>query len=228
MARPYLRSGAAAAPDSGALDLDRLLAATAPVSWGALLGVLPESTTTSLLAKARHANRHLQPSAAELPSLVEAAVARSRLPENMFGPFTVSAPTGVTSPPPVHWAHVDTGAMVNLVHRGVLHAFPELLQYCQPHAHSVRGVGGAVQLVTSILVGVPVSLGSNRAPGSSFSSDFYVLDIASYHWLFGLPLLAAVEGEVLCKPRILRFRLGAEGKGELVALPLVPRSSLPT
>ena len=78
------------------------------------------------------------------------------------------------------------------------------------------------------LVGVPVSLGSNRAPGSSFSSDFYVLDIASYHWLFGLPLLAAVEGEVLCKPRILRFRLGAEGKGELVALPLVPRSSLPT
>ena len=60
-------------------------------------------------------------------SLVEAAVVRSQLPENMFGPFTVLAPEGVAHPPHMYWDHVDTGAMVNLVHRGVLYAFAELL-----------------------------------------------------------------------------------------------------
>lgn len=84
-----------------------------------------------------------------------------------------------------------------------------------------------MQPVTSILVGVPISLGSNKAPGSCFSSDFYVLDSPSYHWLFGLPLLAAIDGEVLCKPRMLRFCLGTEGNNELVALLLAPRSKLP-
>ena len=84
-----------------------------------------------------------------------------------------------------------------------------------------------MQAVTSILVDVPISLGSDQAAGSRFFSDFYVLDSTSYHWLFGLPLLAAIDGEVLCKPRVLRFRLGAEGSGELMALPLVARSQLP-
>ena len=84
------------------------------------------------------------------------------------------------------------GAMVNLVHHVLLHAFPELLCYFQLHAHSVCGVGGAVQPVTSILVGIPISLGSDRMPGSSFCMDFYVLDNSSYHWLFGLPLLMAL------------------------------------
>ena len=153
--------------DPGTLDLDCLLAATAAISWGALLGMLPESTTTSLLAKAHHANIHLQPSAAELPSLVEAALVYSQLPENMLGSFTVPAPEGNAHPLHVHWVHVDTGAMVNLVHRGVLHAFLELLWYCQPHAHSVCWVDCAMQPVTSILVSVPISLGSNCAPGCS-------------------------------------------------------------
>ena len=75
---------------------------------------------------------------------------------------------------------------------------------------------------------MPVSLGSDRTPGSSFCSDFYVLDNPSYHWLFGLPLLAAMEGEVLCKPQVLCFHLGAARNSELVALPLVLRSSLPS
>ena len=51
--------------------------------------------------------------------------------------------------------------MVNLVHHVLLHAFPELLCYFQLHTHSVCGVGGAVQPVTSILVGISVSLGSD-------------------------------------------------------------------
>lgn len=55
-ARPYLRASVRTSLDAATLDLDRLLAATAPVSWGALLCVLPEDTTSTLLAKARRAN----------------------------------------------------------------------------------------------------------------------------------------------------------------------------
>ena len=60
---PYLHLRTYASLDPGILDLNPLLAATAPISWGALLGALPESSTTSLLAKACHANSCLQPSA---------------------------------------------------------------------------------------------------------------------------------------------------------------------
>lgn len=91
----------------------------------------------------------------------------------------------------------------------------------------MRGIGGVQQSVSSVLEAVPVSLGDNQAPGSCYRTTFYVLDAPSYHWLFGLPLLAAVAGEVLCAPRVLRFKLRRAGNHEMVGLPLQPRSCLP-
>ena len=64
-------------------------------------------------------------------------------------------------------------------------------------------------------------------PGSQWRATFFVLEAPSYHWLFGLPLLSAVCGEVLCAPRFLRFRLHSSGDHATVALPLRPRSDLP-
>ena len=64
-------------------------------------------------------------------------------------------------------------------------------------------------------------------PGSQWRATFFVLEAPSYHWLFGLPLLSAVGGEVLCAPRFLRFRLRSSGDHATVALPLRPRSDLP-
>lgn len=46
-----------------------------------------------------------------------------------------------TPSPMLHWGHVDTGAMVNLVYSGVLDAFASLQRYKQDFQHTVSGVG---------------------------------------------------------------------------------------
>ena len=72
---------------------------------------------------------------------VEQAIHRHHLrtphedpPENMFAPFTVlqqgeNGDLTRSQHAPVHWAHVDTGSMVNIVYQGVLDAFPGLERY---------------------------------------------------------------------------------------------------
>ena len=116
-----------------------------------MLGLLPDRATSELLAKARRATAKLkEPAPDELPELVSEAVAWSDRAENMFSPFTVvleaSAGLQRETQPRVHWAHVDTGAMINLVHRGVLTAFPALQRYAEPCAdvQQVRSIGGMV------------------------------------------------------------------------------------
>ena len=73
---------------------------------------------------------------------------------------------------------------------------------------------------------VPISLGSDQAPGSCTLATFYVLDVPSYHWLLGLTFLEPIQGEVLCAPRVLRYKLGCAGDHSQVALALHPRSSV--
>ena len=82
-------------------------------------------------------------------------------------------------------------------------------------------------MVSTKLTNVPISLGANQIPGSQWRATFFVLEALSYHWLFGLPFLSAVGGEVLCAPRFLRFRLHSSGDHATVALPLWPCSDLP-
>ena len=152
VAWPYLRTaGRATAADTSTPELDRLLSSNAPVTWSTVLGLLPDRATSELLAKARRATAKLkEPAPDELPELVSEAVAWSDRAENMFSPFTVVLETSAglqrETQPRVHWAHVDTGAMINLVHRGVLTAFPALQRYGEPCAdvRQVRGIGGVV------------------------------------------------------------------------------------
>jgi len=62
--RPYLQARGKPHPSevrhapaaSCKLDIHKLLASTAPVSWGALLGTLPATITQSLLEEAKQAN----------------------------------------------------------------------------------------------------------------------------------------------------------------------------
>ena len=128
-----------------------MLSSNALVTWSTVLGLLPDRATSELLAKARRATAKLkEPAPDELPELVSEAVARSDRAENMFSPFTVVLETSAglqrETQPRVHWAHVDTGAMINLVHRGVLTAFPALQRYAEPCAdvRQVCGIGGVV------------------------------------------------------------------------------------
>ena len=152
VAWPYLRTaGRATAADTSTPELDRLLSSNAPVTWSTVLGLLPDQATSELLAKACRATAKLkEPAPDKLPELVSEAVARSDRAENMFSPFTVvletSAGLQCETQPRVHWAHVDTGAMINLVHRGVLTAFPALQRYVEPCAdvRQVCGIGGVV------------------------------------------------------------------------------------
>ena len=152
VARPYLRTaGHATVADTSTPELDRLLSSNAPVTWSTVLGLLPDQATSELLAKARHATAKLkEPAPNELPELVSEAVARSDRAENMFSPFTVVLETSAglqrETQPRVHWAHVDTGAMINLVHCGVLTAFLALQRYAEPCAdvRQVCGIGGVV------------------------------------------------------------------------------------
>ena len=118
---------------------------------------------------------------------VEQAIHRHHLrtphedpPENMFAPFTVLEETGGEGasrqvPPTVHWAHVDSGSMVCIVHEAVVDAFPELQKYRQPWKHEVVGVGGRRTRINGKLVGVPLCLGDkpNRSPVVSVT--FYIL-----------------------------------------------------
>ena len=97
---------------------------------------------------------------------VEAAVTahRNTHPQNMFASFSLAVhhdagALGTTSAPMLHWGHVDTGAMVNLVYSGVLEVFEQLHRYRQEFQHTVSGVGQSRTRVVGKLVGVPLHVG---------------------------------------------------------------------
>ena len=172
--RPYLTSRSPSkrgARSSSEVDVAKLLASSAPVSWGALLNLLPSDKLQELLAEARN------PKPAPLPPTISETTALQRTllhahslhstpadpPENMFAPFVLARPhpdhPDTPPPPHVHWAHVDSGSMVCLVHDGVVRAHPELHPYRKPWSHCVHGIGGRTVDIVGKLVGVPVSIG---------------------------------------------------------------------
>lgn len=51
---------------------------------------------------------------------------------NVFAPFTIPA-SQVADMSTVHWGNVDTGAMVNVVYKGVIRVFKALEQYMTPY-----------------------------------------------------------------------------------------------
>jgi hypothetical protein len=83
------------------------------------------------------------------------------------------------------------------------------------------GVGGKQTRIVAMLKDVPVILGngtrsnspnfSGGASGSSLANSachvatFLVVDNDDYHWILGIPLLAAIDGLVRCKDRVLEY-----------------------
>ena len=56
-------------------------------------------------------------------------------------------------------------------------------------------------------------------------TTFYILGgCQSYHWLLGLTLLAPIDAAILCKTRVLQYRLPSHAQPQV--LPLQPRSYL--
>lgn len=137
-----------------------------------MLGSLPKAVADGLLAEARKANAHLpiprpQAQREEEVAMVETLRRLSAPPENLFAPFTLPPCNQTGKPqrvgkPRVHWAHVDSGAQVCVVHKGVVDTFPELRAYHREFTHSVQGVGNAVVPIVGKLVQVPVSVGGDQ------------------------------------------------------------------
>lgn len=195
--RPSTPAPAATAPVSTQwkkVSLDKVLSTSVTVKFGDLLFSLPQDVVAPVLDQFRGVE-HV-PTSVEIAAAVEAAVlaidaARplqpdKAPPENIFAPFrvTTAIPTGFT-----HWANVDTGAMVNVVHSGVLRAFPELAEFRVDFDHEVRGVGGSRTKVVGKLVGIPVTIGdTGEQEGSpAVPTTFYILQCDDrYHWILGL------------------------------------------
>ncbi len=207
------------------------------VTWGQLLANLPEQQVQQLLTIAKQLEGGSTEQAAEGAvelAAVQAAITthnNSPAPENMFCPFTVVGRDPRTgqlhrqAAPMMHWGNVDTGSMVNIVYSGVLRTFPHLHQYWEDFEHVVKGVGDRLTKVTGKVVGVPVSLGMEQAPGSCIKTTFYVLACDSYHFILGLTLLAAIDGGVYCGSRRLDYAMGPTGGHQRCTVPLATRTT---
>ena len=201
----------------GELDVTKLLTSSAPVSWGVLLNLLPDAKVQELLREAK------APRPPSLPAAIsEAAALHNTLlhaeqltsspadpPENMFAPFSLAHLPDAIKPPHapsnhVHWAHVDSGSMVCLVHEGVVHHFGELASYRKPWRHCVTGVGGRRVDIVGKLVDVPITLGDDPGKGVVVRTTLYVLGgCMSYHWLLGLTFLEPIDAAIFCKTRVV-------------------------
>jgi hypothetical protein len=171
------------------------------MTWGALLVTLPASTVDDLVKRARQINEQ-EPTctpeeAGELAAVQSALAPSEQVPQNMFAPF-VAAPGQVADVATVHWGNMDTGAMVNVVYLGVTRVFKELQKYWTDFNHAITGVGGKRTRIVAKLRDVPLTLGEDRECKDIVKATFYEVDSDDYHWILGLPLLAAVKGKVLC------------------------------
>jgi hypothetical protein len=139
----------------------------------------------------------------------------------MFAPFVIPSDATVGDMATVHWGNVDTGAMVNVVYLGVTRVFQYLQKYWIKYEHVLYGVGGKRTRIVAMLKDVPVIFGSNRhsptpvfggntagkplAESACHTATFLVVDNDDYHWILGIPLLAAIDGMVKCRERTLEY-----------------------
>ena len=174
------------------------------MTWGALLGTLPSNVVNNIVAQARRINEQ-QPmcsleEAGQLAAVCSALSSESQVPQNMFAPFT-AAREGVVDDITTHWGNVDTGAMVNVVYLGVTKAFTELQAYWVDFNHALTGVGGKRTRIVAKLEDVPLCVGGKYHADEVVRATFYVVENDDYHWILGLPLLASLQGKVLCRER---------------------------
>ncbi len=139
----------------------------------------------------------------------------------MFAPFVIPNDATMGDMATVHWGNVDTGAMVNVVYLGVTRVFQYLQKYWVDYDHVLYGVGGKRTRIVAMLKDVPVILGNNHLPHTPVFSGgaagrpladlachkatFLVVDNDDYHWILGIPLLAAIDGMVKCRERTLEY-----------------------
>lgn len=212
--------------DGGRLDVSKLLGATAPISWGGLLGSLPKGTVDYILSEARRLNSTLphctKEEAQELAQVQSALSTEDRALSNLFAPFVVPVER-TPEMPTVHWGNVDTGAMVNVVYEGVVRVFKELDRYLQPFHHEIIGVGGKRTKIVGKLVNVPIRLGQADNKSEAYTTTFFVVENSEYHWILGLPLLAKIHGKVDCNRRTLEFLPPGVAIGNPTHLPCITR-----
>jgi len=60
------------------------------------------------------------------------------------------------------------------------------------------------------------------ASSSLFTATFLVVENDDYHWILGIPLLAAIDGKVHCKERVLEYT--PAGTPKPVSLQLITRT----
>ena len=131
----------------------------------------------------------------------------------MFAQFVVPQGGKVGDVATIHWGNVDTGAMVNVVYLGVTRVFKYLQKYWVAYNHVLYGVGGKQTRIVAMLKDVPVILGNDCADDKGLldpatpchTATFLVVDHDDYHWILGIPLLAAVDGMVKCRERRLQY-----------------------
>jgi hypothetical protein len=100
--------------------------------------------------------------------------------------------------------------MVNVVYRGVVRVFKALEKYMQDFQHEITGVGGKKTRIVAKLCDIPIIIGRTAEHKRPHYTTFYVIDNDDYHWILGLPLLAQIQGSVLCKERILAYKNAGE------------------
>jgi hypothetical protein len=100
------------------------------------------------------------------------------------------------------------------------------------------GVGGKRTRIVAMLKDVPIIFGNNQhsqtpvfggntagqplASSACHTATFLVVDNDDYHWILGIPLLAAIDGMVKCRERTLEYT--PAGAPSAISLQLITRT----
>jgi len=204
----------------------------ATITWGKKLGSLNDGVMDKLAQQAQKIADQLPTCTTEdakVLAYVQSALDTSQnVQPNMFAPFVIPSNSTVGDVATVHWGNVDTGAMVNVVYLGVTRVFQYLQKYWVEYNHVLYGVGGKQTRIVAMLKDVPVILGDSRSPAPTapntqcHKATFLVVDHDDYHWILGIPLLAAIDGMVRCRERSLEY--APAGATSSTSFPLITRS----
>lgn len=77
--------------------------------------------------------------------------------------------------PDIHFAMVDSGAMVGCIHEVMLTLYPNLKEYFVAAPDRILGVGNTVCNVVGDLHKVPICLGVKQQPGCLFFINLKVI-----------------------------------------------------
>jgi len=74
-------------------------------------------------------------------------------------------------------------------------------------------VGGKRTRIVAMLKDVPLHFGSDNCPSVAVTgvqstlstATFLVVENDDYHWILGIPILAAINANVRCKERVLEY-----------------------